>query len=138
MTELSALFAVLGVKETILWFLTVITGILVFDSWRGILAQETFFKANKSTDVIRKKTNTTLLRDVLGILNTTTKTNTSTIISVVAALFFCVPIFLNATQFVSVVSELMTLTVVITLILSRRSNRIYKRIKAAKPTIFNK
>ena len=54
MAELSAFFAVLGVKETILWFLTVITGILVFDSWRGILAQETFFKTNKSADAIHK------------------------------------------------------------------------------------
>lgn len=138
MTELLEFFAVLGIKETFLWFLTVTTGVLVFDSWKGIIAQETFFKENKSTDVIHKKTNTTLLRDVLKILDTTTETNTSTIISFVAALLFCIPIFFNATEFVRVVSELMTMTVVITFILSRRSNRIHKRIKTAKPTVFYK
>lgn len=110
----------------------------MFDSWCGILAQKTFFKANKSIEAIHKKANTTLLRDVLEILNTTTKTNTSIVISFIAALFFCIPIFLKAIEFVDIVSELMTLTVAITLILSRRSNRIYKRVKEAKPTVFNR
>ena len=129
---------VLGGKNTFLWFLTVITGIFVIDSWRGIIAQNVFFKSNKSTESIRQKANSTLLREVLEIINTTTSTRTTEIEAAAATLVFYLPLLLKAVKFVEIISELMTLTILVTFILSLRSNRIYKQIKRAKPTIFNR
>lgn len=131
-------FDVLGARKTLLWLLTVLTGILTFDSCRGIIAQNTFFKNQKSLESTHQKANSTLLRDVLEIINTTTSTKTITIESITATMIFYVPLLLNATKFVEATSEIMTLTVVLTFFSSGRSNRIYNHIKKAKPTVFNK
>lgn len=135
MDTLSEFLAVLGPKETLKWGITVLTAVLLIDSWRGIIAQAAFFKANETESVIHEKTNGTLLRYVLGILNTSMSTNAETVVSFFAALLFCVPIFLEATSLISVVSNIMQLAIVITLVLSRRSNRIVKSIESAKPTL---
>lgn len=120
------------------WFLSVFGCIQLYYSIKCFIVQRCFFKHNGTQEKIRSRSNGTLLKYTLGIMNTMENDKTEKAISLIAAIVFCGVAVLCS----KIVIEIMSLTIGVVslaawLIISRYNNRMVKRIVEAKPSVMN-
>ena len=120
------------------WFLSVFGCIQLYFSYKCFTVQRDFFKHNCTQEKIYCRSNGTLLKYTLKIMNTMEKDKTEKAITLIAAIVFCGVVVL----FSETVIEIISLTIGVVslaawLIISRYNNRMVKRIVEAKPSVMN-
>lgn len=120
------------------WFLSVFGCIQLYYSIKCFVVQRRFFKYNCTQEKIRSRSNGTLLKYTLEIMNTMEKAKTDKIISLIAAIVFCGVIATCSETTIEIISLTVGVISLVTwLIISRYNNRIVRRIDEAKPSLMN-
>lgn len=120
------------------WFLSVFGCIQLYYSIKCFIVQKRFFKRNCTQEKIHDRSNGTLLKYTLEIMNTMEKAKTEKIISLIATIVFCSVVALCSEKAIEIMSLIIgIISLVVWLIISRYNNRMVKRIVKAKPSLMN-
>lgn len=120
------------------WFLSVFSCIQFYYSIKCFIVQRRFFKHNYTQEKIHDRSNGTLLKYTLEIMDTMETDRAEKAIPLIATIAFCGVVVLRSEK----VIEIMSLTIGVVslaawLIISRYNNRMVKRIVEAKPSVMN-
>lgn len=120
------------------WLLSVFACIQLYYSIKCFIVQKRFFKQNCTQEKIHNRSNGTLLKYTLDIMDTMEKAKTEKIITLIATIVFCSVVALCSEKVIEIMSLMIgIISLAAWLIISRYNNRMVKQIVEAKPSVMN-